>query len=389
LPSLQNTSIRSRRRAYSTTMWRFTACALLAMNCSFAAPVDPVPQQQWKLALRDVLRAPLPDWNSYSVWGLAFSPDGSRLAIGFGDSTKQTEVVRRVIVVPVSDPGRVERSFDFQMTLGPWVGPPCCASLSWSPDGRRLVVSNGLEREPKTLVFDLHSDFRCQIDTARAFFLSPSTSISSVGSVFTEECIKKEDWNWGTSVRVKDVSPEAGLIAASRDHPITSTNEHFWVEGLLYRVSDRSAPQTSTAFAAPFDPLTFAQAGNIICGTDGLLSCHPVDGSPPLKLPAGRASVKDVKAAGNRLVFTEYETHRIPTGLATFLDIGDTTSALKRRMIWDLKQGRMIAAYKPQVASVTIKGFGRRDRIFAYAISADGNYVAEGTPDSVILYRLP
>ena len=381
--------------AASRLIHGLAAGIFLILSSSFASPADPGVLQTWKLSLRDELPTLPASWDSYSVWGLAFSPDGSRLAIGFGDSTQESEITRRLIVVPMSNPRKVERSFELRLNLS-WIAQPCCVRLSWSPDGQHLAVSNGSGRDPQALVFDLKSNSHCEIEASKTFFLSADTLLSlrweSDGdnlSIFTAQCAVKRDWLVQVGIRVLDVSHEPALIAGFRYQPEKLRTHESVSEGLLLRIDNLPETQILANFGPGFIPSNFARGGNSVCAVkEGTMSCRPTSGGQLMQIPIGSGWIMGVKGAANRLAISEFNRRTIPQGLASFLDVSDVWFTLKRRIIWDLDKGQMIAAYTPQVASVRLKGFGKRDRSFDYALSADGQYIAEGSPDSVTVYQI-
>jgi hypothetical protein len=61
--------------------------------------------------------------------------------------------------------------------------------------------------------------------------------------------------------------------------------------------------------------------------------------------------------------------------------------SLKRRLILDFGTGRVLADWKPKWQSYTIFGHQQKEP-YRFAISPDGNLVAEGGQGSLTLYRV-
>jgi hypothetical protein len=359
--------------------------------CSAAGP-----EKVWSLRLRDVSGTPV-GWTSHGVWGLAFSPDGSRLAIGFGDSD-QRNIKRRLIVVPTADPKHVEMSFDADIPLYPfpWAGDPCCASFSWSPDGQYLAVYSGEIRDPWSFILNVKSGSHCSPEAARNLFLSSAAVLGLNAtvdgvmlSVFTPKCEVTQGWQLHRGFNVEDASPETGLIAAVRYDPEVRIPERV-LEGIILDSATLSTPTIKATLGPNFIPRFFIGGGNTVCGgrTYTELKCLVLSSGDEINVPVETGGIGRSKGAAARLVISEYRRHTMSQKIADFFDLNSLWFTFRRRVVWDVNQGQMVVHYMPETEHV--KGANGRsvERFFGFAISPDGEHIAEGSPDSVTLYKI-
>jgi hypothetical protein len=84
---------------------------------------------------------------------------------------------------------------------------------------------------------------------------------------------------------------------------------------------------------------------------------------------------------GSRVIFSDHShTFNI------FYREYDT--ALKARDVWDLAKNQVIASWRPGVQSYSTAGLKPNKGPFAFAISSDGDYVAEGGNGTLTLYKI-
>jgi hypothetical protein len=152
------------------------------------------------------------------IWGLAFSPDETQLAIGFG--THWTDDPRigsgHVVVVPVEQPGTILHRFDVGATpVFPFPG-----KLAWAPSGRRLAVNTTMG----TIVFSLDGTRICGFADELHFagFLSGDRTATYDGigpdrafEVHHADCTPEDTWQTPDRFAFALATcPQAGLLAA-------------------------------------------------------------------------------------------------------------------------------------------------------------------------------
>src|SRR5208283_5118361 len=87
--------------------------------------------------LWDLDLSKLTNHQTEQIWGVGFSPDETKVAIGFGSSWNLDPDPRRVVVVPLDHPRTVLREFELHPKVSLW---PSGSNLQWSPSGTTLVA---------------------------------------------------------------------------------------------------------------------------------------------------------------------------------------------------------------------------------------------------------
>jgi hypothetical protein len=138
-------------------------------------------------------------------------------------------------------------------------------------------------------------------------------------------------------------------------------------------------------------PAFFLRGGKTACGLWGVggargqLGCRDIGTGREFTVPFP-TRFEGIGGA-TRLIVSEYRKHTIPEGLANALDLSSLWYTFKQRVVWDVEQNKAVATYAPATARFQ-NGRLSGTRFFAYAVSPDGHYIAEGSSESVRLYRI-
>lgn len=366
-----------------------------SMFC-FAADEPMELQKIWALPLRQLVPMPPKGWDSWGVWGIAFSPDGQYLAVGFGEPNH--DLMRRLVIVSTADPGRTVLQLDLPLNIF-WLVSPL-VRLSWAPDGRHFAISSGRDA---IVVIDLDRGSTCRVEGSGAAFISDSEMIAwrftpghgHALAVFTSQCSIIREWQLYEGIQITDVSVFKSLLAVWGRLP---NNPKDRAVGLM-NIGDR---QILTTFGPKLDSLGsvhFARGGASVCGQARRLPgspasigihCWDLTTQSETEVPIEVGYATPNKSSANRMILLEYQRRTMPQKLANFLDRSAETLEFKRHVIWDFEKGRAIAAYTPPISYVKWAGTaGKHLRLYGHDISPDGQYIAQGSPDSVILYKIP
>jgi len=135
--------------------------------------------------------------------------------------------------------------------------------------------------------------------------------------------------------------------------------------------------------------VSFAEKGVAICGITGRewkfrIGCFDVDtGSEIRRTKEFRYAEFRTASRAPRLIVSEYGR------ISGFIDFTWALGSLHRRTVWDFRTGKEIASWRPKQQLIHgIGGGPPQEQPYAFAISADGEYVAEGGSGMLTLYKI-
>jgi hypothetical protein len=346
----------------------------------------------WEINLRDNIKEiehskiGLP-----TVFALRFSPDGQHIAViieeyhpGGGESP-----ATHLLVVPVRHSNGSVRQFevragaeDLGHTFG-WSG------FQWTAASDAIVVEGELLR------------------------LTDRKSCATLGSIvnsFAEEariaqfllrdnnCSANANWKFSNDWILNDISMERSLLCVSQ--PL-----HWGARELVAAETARIAGLSNEILVV--DPFTgkilqrwppsviqgdvkFGDSGRVICGARTVeaggrlaLRCWDIDSGRQIAEAATINGGAPIAAAtrASRAVASDFRRSGIP-----FTD--SFKEVLRRRAVWDFKTGRELAFWKPELQpyDIGLEPVGREWS--AFAISADGQYLAEGGNGILRFYKI-
>lgn len=319
------------------------------------------------------------------VWGLAFSPDQTSLAIGFGQHwTADARVSRgHVIVVPVQKRGAVLKRFDFD-------GSPfffSSGNLVWSPSGKLLAIQD--------VIFDLDGKRVCTLPESSRFggFLSEdrivtsqrSTNASTNLQVSLPDCSVQESWQVSLT-NVAATCPDRGLLALNHfsygpheptDLEIISVPGHntirrwTWTDGALIGGTSFADSCTMVCAGQPSahaDRQQHAACWNIQTGQKTTEN-QDVLLDPPAET-FGAVSEEWVAS-------TVYKIRCIAEKFFAALDTGGCFTASKRRIIWSVRTGQEVASWRLAEQKMQMTGPDHKvfPRPFALALSPKHSFL--------------
>ena len=312
-------------------------------------------QQVSEIRVGDRIEEPW-NWGSvanHAVTAIAYSQDGTQLAVAL-DGHPGRGI--HVLVLDLARPAEAPRQFNVET---------CGAPLSFAPSGEAILICG--------IVIRLTDGAVCEIarnQPGAALWLD-SRHIISAGDheIFDVDCEQSapgtaDGWT------IVDTAPAFGWVLVGR--AVVGSRLGYWVYGVVKTGSHEIIGQQKEV--NPFAPRLIGSAG-LWCGhVIGTEHCWTIENGSRVRLSWGMANFRFVQAAAlSQRAIAEHWT------------LYGAVARLEKRAVWDFSLRRSIASWKPAFQRRVRHEPLEPDRC---AISADGQFVAEGGDGVVRLYRL-
>jgi hypothetical protein len=330
------------------------------------------------------------------VWGIRFSPDETKVALGFGPRWNFDPRPRHVVVVAIDQPQAALREFELNASVHP--GP---SSIVWSPSGTILVT-----RDRTPVMFRLDGAAPCAFPKESEFggFLSGDRMViyfrdEAEIRILAPECSLIDSWKLNGPAGVVDTSPEQGLLAIE---------EHLAIELVASRTHEVKLGGI-WAFPATFQGgFLFSNQGRLVCsansrtGKQGPAAACWDTGTGAKVVENDKVAVdwQGIAGAGGDLLAitdSKYVSHQ--GKLWVFLDMNDDYSVPQRRLLWNIRTGKEVASWgelsmpwgglqQKELWGRDLRDLSTITTPFVLSLSPTGKYVAEGGSGSVTVYSV-
>jgi hypothetical protein len=326
----------------------------------------------WESRLSELPGSKIVDSTAH-VHSISFSPDGHHIAVLASGGEGGVGILA---LLSLDNPRDGIKAIEYNGEVGyEGVGP----AMSWSLNGEGIAVPE---------VFQGIGQPGCTLEhTIRAVFYS-SDSVADIQPgfpkselmLFNTTCEPIGSWSIDGKWELSDGSADRHLLALVRGVP--KRTEIIVADPTRKRLVRRWAlAETSNSW-----PL-FADSGNAVCAIDGtgrrgVAHCWDVDGDHQIRETSlGNPHLPMATALhARRAILSDYGWR------IDFERWASEVGPLERRVVWDFGTGKELASWKPRyqddVAPPAIKEPCR------FAISPDGNMVAEAGAGVLTLYRI-
>ena len=370
-----------------TTFWLVVGSSLLPTS-SFGA--DHL-RQVWDYNLARVLQVPqLPAAAKIPVFALRFSPDGKHLAGIVGTYLDGSQLRSRLLILSTEQPESSPLQYEVESGVDDEADLSGQALFGWAQAGDVIQV--------KGLSVRLSDGYQCRLPYMSQFIgdgtavgVERINSLQFSGTrlrLYDRECQVTEEWEVTEQWVLLDVSDSQNALLVGREGTGVELEELLVVDPFNRRVLHRWPSRLVRGNR-------FANNGKAICSGSGVYSgvrppveCFAVaDGKKIGDPPSVNGGLPlSVAMAAPRLVASDY--HRRLSLLSDDLLI----SHLSRRVIWDFGSGRELFSWMPGAQEYAVPfANGKSKRTtdhFRFALSPDGDYLAEGGSGSLHLYRV-
>jgi hypothetical protein len=373
----------------------------------------------WELDLRKIVRGtPSANAATLPVQLLRFSPDGQQIAVAVGWDLSRKIFKSQLLVTDVRQPEAAPKQFVISAGVGN-EGTLESSHFGWSPDGKTVFAAGKVIRLPdgtacepppgwtvligNDSLVQVRSDpidgkaVRAQMDAMREWFrnhpglpytpsaIPPSPpEPKSHFKFFDSECqARGEEWQVTEKWDIHDVSTERGLLAMTREVGFLK-HELLIVDPFARKIIRRWPPDSGPRGQ-------FVDGGKAMCGGGDVedtgkapLSCWEVDSGEKISEAPTINGGEPIAAAAHssRIIASDFRRANRPLFSDNYVAI------LQRRVVLDVRTGKELVSWRPQSQSYININNEREEEPFQFAISPDGQYIAEGGNGTIHLYKI-
>ena len=342
-------------------------------------------QQLWEIRLSEKLSEPA-GWTAargHPIIALTFSPDGRQLAATMDAHFQDRVHKTHLAIIDVQSPQEAFRQFDLEA---------CGKYLAWSPGGDALLVCGRILRLADGSSCDL-LDTPLQ-EAARelgnvAFWFTNDRVIRANRTITDLSCQSGDTWPMEGNWFVAGMAPAKGWMLVRR--PVSRTVNGRTLSLNDYAIADRDSHTVTSgmllgAALRDFNSI-MAQGAAMFCsqltpagGYKSVLHCWNLPEGQAIPLPSELNSygITQASRSSPRAVAERMGNHAFT--------LGEATPELLGLMVVDLRSGKTIVSLKPRLQQ-TVYSISW-DRSFQYALSPNGDLLAEGGDGSLRLYRV-
>jgi hypothetical protein len=327
------------------------------------------------------------------VLAIRFSPDGRKLAVIADWYGAKGSERSRLLVFDVLHPTTAPESFEIGAGVDESEDSGPASDFGWSPSGNIINAGGRLVRLSDGGHCDLPSGAVLVGDNLA---IAPDASLwnwSALASkleLFNTRCEPLAAWDESGEWAIADVSLDRGFLSVVKTVGFPNKAEDL--------IADPTARKIVRQWSGPTQPGGwFADSGRAICGGGDVeaadrvpVTCWEVDSGGRIAqaptINGGEPIASAVHAS--RIVASDYHRRRS-------LLSAEYTEVLRRRVVWDFRAGRELVSWRPQWQTWDLHLYWDESKPplhisepYRFAISPDGEYIAEGGDGKVHLYRI-
>jgi hypothetical protein len=325
------------------------------------------------------------------IWGIRFSADETKVAMGFGPLWNFDPRPRHVVVAAVNQPQTALRKFEINIS-SPW---PSEANIVWSPSGTILVARG---RTP--VMFKLGGGATCAFPNESEFggFLSGDRMVivfrfKAEIRILASDCSLIDSWVISGPADVLDTSPEEDLLAIQTEPSIEL------VAARNHQVQRRWMRDSLASFQGGF---VFSGQGSLVCSGNSRAGKQGPDAACwDTRTGAKTAENNNVavdwhgiaSAGGDLLAITDSKYISHQGKLWVFLDMNNDYSVPQRQLLWNVRTGKEITSwggefYQTELWGKDLLQASKERTPLVLSLSPTGRYVAQGGAGSVSVHAV-
>jgi len=316
------------------------------------------------------------------VWGLRFSPDETKLAVGYGVRERFLKVRQHVAVVSI-DSRRVLKSFDVSLdgSEARW------RSIEWSPSGAILAVRS---RQP--LIFRMDGEEPCKLadgfefggflaENRIAIFRRGRPNDKAELKVLGSDCAVQDSWEFPGTPLMMEAFPNKEIIAIYDENlPINSEVRYGATPVVeIVGVKTHEVLQWWPWYDHNWTHFRLVDQASIICGRRPI-SCFETgtEAKIPLNNTIFKEEVQIQDAAGGLLAISHDKSIPLFTTGCRELPVPCRIALGQTRMILEIRSGKEVASWDVGAANAGS----------IFSPSPSGKLLAEGSSGSLSVYAV-
>jgi hypothetical protein len=347
----------------------------------------------WELNLGEAIKnSGWHDIGRPGILALRFSADGRTIALATSPYRAGGVVLSHLILVHVLQPQKDIREFQIENiasdsgTLG--IKPP---AVAWSPEGTIIIAGNNLVHVVDGGICELPTGFGGGFITPDQIVALPIRKDgSSQFKVYNSDCQLTHTWEVKGQWTFSDVSVERGLISALRktSREVAQPAEELLVVDPIAEKIVQSWATSATGYSS-----RFADHGKVLCvGDNGGDFADPREVPPRcMDIDGGNRIAEITNINGGSPFAISENTSRVVTSdyrnVWNFI-YREYDTELKRRVVWDFRKNVEIVSWSPSIQTYSLLVPRPARDPFTFAISPDGQYIAEGGNGVLRLYKI-
>jgi hypothetical protein len=334
------------------------------------------------------------------IWGIRFSPDETKLAIGFGPSWNFDSRPRHVVVVSVDQPHIAVREFELN-TTSPF---PSTRSIVWSPTGATLVI-----RTRPPIMLRLGGAASCSFPEGSEFggFLSGDRMVivfrdTAEIRILTRNCSLTDSWMIDGPADVLDTSSEQDMLAVQTFLKPPKHSAIELVASQNHEIKQRWIWNSMSVFHGGF---VFSDHGRRVCSANSRegkrgpdAACWDIQTGAKVA-ENGRVAVdwQGIVGAGDEdlLAITDYKYISHQGKFWVFFDINNDYTVAQRHVIWNVRTGEDVVSwgsfgefYQAELWGKDLKHASTVRTPIVLSLSPTGKFIAEGGSGSVSIHSV-
>jgi hypothetical protein len=365
----------------------FTISLVLAVLSCLTPPArSGTLREVWEVDLRKLVPA-TNGIRQFPVFALRFSPDGRKLAV-IADIYQAQEGRRSRLLVSDIDPPPA-RFREFSVQFGILEDGGSALNFGWARAGE-IIYALGK-------VIHLADGTTCDLPN-QSVFVNDDVAISARGvpasgiinsthiTFYNQNCEVRGQWNVPEGWLISDVSADRAMLSILKEGINIGEAEGLVVDPMARKVVRRWSWKEF-----PGGAWRFANSGKALChGGSGLnvnrspALCRDVDNGKEIgeTLRNGEEPIA-TSSRGTRVVVSDYRRTKIPFDY-------EYKTTFKGRYVWDFGTGQELASWYPgsQTYPNVLAPPKQITEPFRFAMSPDGQYIAEGGDGIIRLYKI-